>query len=77
MIQLMILDTPQGQRDTAVLHKFRELQRELLYLRYGNDWPQHNAHTDDFWADPSKADTDMLEIIAQYAEHGTCPTVKS
>ena len=67
MIQ-MTLDTPQGQREAEALRKFRELRRELLYLRYGQDWRAHERPSPAIPDEPDEAEKQMLERIGRFAE---------
>jgi len=58
---------------SAVLRKFRELQRDLLYLKYGDDYLKHEHAPGKFWSEPTNDDAQMMEIIGAYAETGGVP----
>ena len=64
----MAYETPNEQRAAAALRKFRELQRELLYLHYGKDWETHQRAGSDLLDDADEQENGMLEVIGQFAE---------
>ena len=57
----------EGNRYHA-LKKLRELSRDLLFIKYGEDWPQHDKRAGKFFAHPDEEEKAMLETLMRFAE---------
>ena len=53
---------------TRPIIKLRNLMRDLLYEKYGDDWSAHDRYAGKFFSEPSDEEKALLAKLTEFAE---------